>query len=170
VLGAHWLLVVSDLRDEAATTDEIGRVAMAARSAGVGLGVEYMDWTTPSDPLSAVRIAAAADCHVVVDVLHHYRVGAGLAQIRGVVDSGRLGWLQLCDASLVAPDDLLHEARHGRLAPGAGMLPLRDVVAELPAGVSISVEVQSDALARAMTVQERSAHLASSAQPYVRRR
>jgi hypothetical protein len=38
------------------------------------------------------------------------------------------------------------EARHGRLTPGTGILPLRALLARVPAAVTISVEVQSDDL------------------------
>ena len=63
-----------------------------------------------------------------------------------VVESGTLGWVQICDALLEPPADLIHEARHQRLAPGSGELPLAELLACLDADVTISVEVQNDAL------------------------
>ena len=102
---------------------------------------------------------------IVADVLHHHRVGAGVAELRALVDSGRLGWIQLCDAPQDAPADLLHEARHARLAPGSGALPLDELLAIVPAGIVRSVEVQSDAMA-AMSPSERAALLAAASQPW----
>jgi hypothetical protein len=56
--------------------------------------------------------------------------------------------VQLCDAPLPAPadGDLVHEARHGRLPPGAGELPLGELLECVPDGIVISVEVQSTVL------------------------
>ncbi len=150
-LGAAALLVVSDLADRAATVRALMGLTERCRRANVRVGLEYMAWTTPSAPLDAIDIADEVECEVLVDVLHHVRVGAGTDELDAIVESGRLGWVQLCDASVATPDgpsseSLLHEARHGRLAPGAGELPLRELLAHVPANIAISVEVQSDAL------------------------
>jgi hypothetical protein len=53
-----------------------------------------------------------------------------------------------CDASadMPAPTDtanLIREARTGRLLPGEGVLPLRDLVAALPAGLPLAIEAPS---------------------------
>jgi hypothetical protein len=39
---------------------------------------------------------------------------------------------------------IIKEARSGRLSPGRGALPLRDLLAELPDGTVLSVEVPMD--------------------------
>ena len=147
LLGAPFLLVVSDLADEGATIDALASVADSAAKSGVAIGLEYMAWTTPKTAIGAVRIAHAALCKIVVDVLHHHRNGGGPSELRTVVDAGLLGWVQLCDAPFGAPPDLLHEARHARLIPGHGALPLSALIAEIPRETTISVEVQSDELA-----------------------
>lgn len=150
--GAEALLVVSDLPDRAATVDRLADLSARCRRAGLRLGLEYMAWTTPAEPLDAIAIAEAVGCELLVDVLHHVRVGAGVAELDAVVESGRLGWVQLCDAPLAPPDGpfpaaWIHEARHARCPPGAGELPLAALVARLPPDVDVSVEVQSDELA-----------------------
>ncbi len=122
-----------------------------AEQHGVRVGLEYMAWTNPSAPVDAIDIADETGCVLLVDVLHHVRVGAGIDELDAIVESGRLGWVQLCDAPLASPagstlDSLIHEARHGRVPPGHGELPLRELLARLPADVTISVEVQSDTL------------------------
>ena len=38
-------------------------------------------------------------------------------------------------------DTSIQEARSGRLPPGQGTLPLRELIAELPSGTALSVEV-----------------------------
>jgi sugar phosphate isomerase/epimerase len=153
--GADRVLVVSDLADRGATSERLGRLAALARPLDLGVGVEYMVWTDPADPLAAVEVARDAGCVIVVDLLHHARVGAGVEELDAIVASGLLGWVQLCDAG-AAPTDvagpghdaLIEEARHRRLPPGHGALALRPLLDRLPPDVMISVEVQSDELLR----------------------
>jgi sugar phosphate isomerase/epimerase len=158
-LGAAHVLVVSDLPDERQTLEALGRVAERCRAGGLTAALEYMAWTTPDSSAGAVRMADAVDAVVVVDLLHHHRLGEGPEALRAVVRSGRLGWVQLCDAPAAAPPGgiaaLLDEARHHRLAPGTGGLPLTELLAAVPPGTPLSVEVQSDELAAACTPTER---------------
>ncbi len=144
-LGAAAVLVVSDV-GPARTVEEVGELAAASRARGLRLGLEYMAWTTPSRPDEAVAVARATGAAVVVDVLHHCRVGAGAAELAAVARSGVLGWVQICDAPGEPRRALVDEARHHRLAPGAGDLPLVELLAAVPPGTAISVEVQSDTL------------------------
>ncbi len=166
-VGARFVLVVSDLADDTAgrdrTVHQLGRVVERARATGVTVGLEYMAWTTPRRSADAVQMAAATGASVVVDVLHHTRLGEGVAELRAVVESGRLGWVQVCDAPLLAPVDLLDEARHHRLAPGEGALPLDLLLAVPDAGTVRSVEVQSDELAARLGPLERAAALYAAA-------
>jgi hypothetical protein len=49
----------------------------------------------------------------------------------------------ICDAVAAIPSesaDLIREARTGRLLPGEGALPLRDLVAALPPTIPLSIE------------------------------
>lgn len=150
-VGAGRLLVVSDLADRAATLSALAELVVRCEVDGIRVGLEYMAWTNPSTPLDAIDIAEATGCELLVDVLHHHRVGAGVDELDAIVDSGRLGWVQLCDAPLAPPKrprrrGLVHEARHARLLPGRGELPLTALLACLSADVTISIEVQSDEL------------------------
>jgi sugar phosphate isomerase/epimerase len=122
-----------------------------------------MAWTTPRRSVDAVAMAAATGAVVVVDLLHHTRLGEGASELRAVVASGRLGWVQVCDAPAAAPTDLLDEARHRRLPPGDGDLSLDALLAVVPAGVVRSVEVQSDAMAARLGPVERAAALYAAA-------
>ena len=149
-LGAASVLVVSDLADDAATVAQLAALAERCRAHGLRLGLEYMAWTNPCEPTAAVKMAQIAGCELVVDLLHHVRIGAGVVELDAIVAAGVLAWVQLCDAVLgiVRMDHaaLLHEARHTRLLPGEGTLPLRDLLRQVPADTVISVEVQSDQL------------------------
>jgi sugar phosphate isomerase/epimerase len=145
-VGAGFLLVVSDTSVRSDTIAGVAALVELARPHGVEIALEYMAWTDPAGPLDAVAIARETGCRVVVDLLHHVRVGADVADLRAVVESGTLGWLQVCDAPATCSDDLVHEARHRRLVPGDGALPLAELLACVGSEVTISVEVQSDDL------------------------
>jgi sugar phosphate isomerase/epimerase len=148
-LGIGRLLVVSDLAGLDDTARELELVVARAARHGVAVALEYMAWTTPSNPLDAIAVAERTGCTIVVDLLHHVRVGAGVDELTAVVESGRLGWVQLCDAPAPGPstsDGLVHEARHARLPPGEGELPLQRLLRHIPASTVFSIEVQSDVL------------------------
>jgi sugar phosphate isomerase/epimerase len=147
-LGARAVLAVSDDPDVGVSERLLAAFAERCRAAGLVPALEYMAWTTPSTPDLAAEVAATTGCVVVADLLHHHRVGAGPGELAGLAASGTLGWVQLCDAPTTAPADLVHEARHARLSPGRGELPLAELLAAVPADVAVSVEVQSDELSR----------------------
>lgn len=170
-LGARHLLVVSDLTDPSATHDALATVAERCRRAGLVAAIEYMAWTTPSDPAAAARLADRVGGVVVCDVLHHVRVGATPDDLTALVASGRLGWVQLCDASAEPPtstEALIHEARHGRLPPGDGELDLESLLGRLPGEVVLSVEVQSDDLIERYPPAQRAALLHERAVAVIR--
>lgn len=162
-VGARHLLVVSDVPDEALTRAEVERAVRRAGAVGVRVAVEYMAWTTPAAPGPARRLALDSGCVVVADLLHHVRVGAGPGALADLAGAGVLGWVQVCDAPGPAPADLVHEARHARLVPGEGALPLDGLLGVVPADVVWSVEVQSDTLARAVPLPERAQRLLAAA-------
>lgn len=170
VLGARWVLVVSDLRDVAETRDALAALAGQAGDVGVRLGLEYMAWTTPSSSAAALAMASDCDVDVVCDVLHHHRVGAGPEDVAALVNAGVLGWVQVCDASFAPPEGgtaaWLHEARHDRYPPGEGELPVNDALARVPFQVPFSVEVQSDRLKRTFDVVARARLLHDAAQAW----
>lgn len=143
--GAAHLLVVSDV-DEAATLSALADVSRRCHAAGLVPALEYMAWTCPAHPSHAAAMAAETGCVVVVDVLHHRRVGADADALADIVRRGVFGWLQLCDAPRSAPTDLVHEARHGRRPPGLGDLDVGDLLSAVPGGATVSIEVQSDEL------------------------
>lgn len=150
-IGAETVLVVSDHPDRTTTVTALAALARDCTARGLRLGLEYMAWTTPSTANDAIDVANEVGCELLVDVLHHVRVGAGVDELDAIVESGHLGWVQICDAPLARPrgsghESLIHEARHGRSLPGHGELPLRELVARLPTDVTISVEVQSEPL------------------------
>jgi len=151
-LGARFLLAVSHHDEQARTADELGTVADWCAGTGVTVALEPMRFTAVRTFAAAgelVRSLGRDDVVVLVDPLHLHRGGESPAdlQVRGAPP---IGYVQLCDAPLTppgAPDDLdalAHEARHGRLFPGEGELPLLDMLAAVPADLPCTVEVQND--------------------------
>ena len=145
-LGARFLLTVSAHADRASTTAELARLCSAARGGPTRIALEFMRFTRIGTFAEAIDVAPP-DAVVLVDALHLARSGGTPAELAGAA-ADRIGYLQLCDAPAAAPEDLASEARHHRLPPGAGELPLAGLVAGTPPGLPLSVEVQSDRLAR----------------------
>lgn len=159
-IGARHVLVVADVAERDLVEQELARIVAAATERGIGVGLEYMAWTTPSFVEDARYLADATGCTVVVDVLHHTRIGATADDIRRIVHDGRLGWVQICDAGRPV-EQLVHEARHLRRPPGTGQLPLEDLLSAVPSSTTFSIEVQSDDLAS--VEPETRAHLLTAA-------
>ncbi|CAB4871953.1 unannotated protein [freshwater metagenome] len=148
-LGARHLLAVSDIDDDGATTAALAELGEQARAVGVRLVVEFMRFTgirTLQHAYEIVEATGDPDIGVLVDPLHLARSGGHPAQLT-VVDRSRLAYVQLCDAPAEAPagglDALIEEARHHRLLPGSGELPLEELLQAVPL-VPISVEVHDD--------------------------
>ena len=156
------VLAVSDHDDLHHTIAALERLRDRAGEHGVEVVFEYMAWTTPSNVDDAYRVADATGCRVVVDVLHHHRVGGTLDDAATIIDSGHLAWLQLCDGPLIGPDTvdgIIFEARHARAVPGHGEFDLAGYLALVSEPSVISVEVQADARWSQMTPAARAAEL-----------
>ncbi|MEY3680810.1 MAG: hypothetical protein RL547_1423 [Actinomycetota bacterium] len=163
-LGARYVLAVSDLSEPGSGTTAPGSTAAGpsaldrsievfaalqqrADQAGLSIAVEYMAWTTPSDVAGALKVHQSTGCRIVVDLLHHARIGATASDLELLVRSGAIAWVQLCDAPAERrASSLVEEARHGRLVPGTGGLPLGDFLGVIPSTIDVSIEVQSDDL------------------------
>jgi sugar phosphate isomerase/epimerase len=166
-LGARYVLAVSDLPDMTSSVDGLTRLRHLALDHGVDVAIEYMAWTTPATLGDALRVHESTGCRIVVDALHHTRTGGSLEELVGL-DSA-VAWFQICDAPRRFPGggmaDLLNEARHGRMIPGTGGLPVSDVLAVLPSDVVVSIEVQSDELL-GVEPEERSRRLVDSVRQF----
>jgi sugar phosphate isomerase/epimerase len=144
-LGARRLSVSGDDADRDRLVERYGRLCDIAAEHGLGVDLEFMRFRivgTLPQALDIVQRADRANGRLLIDVLHLYRSG-GTAQMLADVPARWIGSVQLCDAPRQDPGDahIVEEAREGRLFPGEGELPLREVLAALPAGVAMSVEV-----------------------------
>jgi len=163
-LGAQFLLTVSQHEDETATVSDLQRLDEATRGLDVRVALEFMRFTavpTLGAALAMLDRAGTEGFVVLVDALHLYRSG-GSERDLAHVPGGRLGYVQVCDGPLVGPSrdaELSWEARHDRLAPGTGGLPLTDFLAAVAPGTPVSVEVQSDVMATQLSPTQRATHL-----------
>ena len=145
-LGAKRLNVCAEDWDRGALITLFGRLCDLAGAAGIGVDIECMAWRgidTPAKCLEVIDASGAPNAAFLVDALHLHRCG-GNARAVSAMPHSRVRSAQLCDAAAAAPaggEAMIREARGGRKIPGEGGLDLRSLVAALPAGTVISVEI-----------------------------
>jgi sugar phosphate isomerase/epimerase len=153
-LGAKHVLVMSAEPEEARTLERFGELCDRAAAYGLHVGLEFAVYTGVRTLAHAAQVIAKsgrANASVLIDALHFSRSG-GLPAHVAQVDPALLRYAQICDAGpdMPGPTDapaLIREARTGRLLPGEGVLPLKDLVAALPAGVPLAIEAPCRATA-----------------------
>jgi sugar phosphate isomerase/epimerase len=95
---------------------------------------------TPQDGLDLIA-TAGVDGRLVLDCVHIVRTGCTPEDVRAL-PAGRIGYLQLCDGpASLTPEEVGIEAMADRLYPGEGSFPLVDIVAAIPEGVPVGLEV-----------------------------
>jgi sugar phosphate isomerase/epimerase len=153
-LGATYVLVMSAEPEEARTLERFGELCDRAAPYGLRVALEFAIYTGVRTLAHAAEMVARckrSNASVLIDALHFSRSG-GLPAHVAQVDPALLRYVQICDAGpgMPAPTDtpaLIREARTGRLLPGEGVLPLKDLVAALPAGVPLAIEAPCRATA-----------------------
>jgi len=149
-LGAPNVLVVSTDPDERATAAKLAVLCRHARPAGIDISLEFMAFLAVPDLASALRVIRAANqpnARLLIDPIHLSRSG-GSPQDLAAVEPHYFAYAQFCDARAELPprDDnaaIREEALDGRLMPGEGTLPLRELLAALPTGLPLSIELRS---------------------------
>ena len=145
-LGASVVQVVVEDPDLARAQARFALLCEMARVRQLAIAVEYMRWRSLRSLAQAAAFVAGAsqpNAFLCLDCLHVSRCGDTTADV-AALPAGAVGYVQLCDASAQMPtttDQLLAEARNGRLFPGDGTLPLQDLLDALPADVPLSLEV-----------------------------
>jgi len=145
-LGAQRLSVCGEDPDRSRFVSTLAELCDLAATFGIGVDLECMAWRQVSsfpEAVPLVKEVGRPNCGALVDALHLSRTGGSPADIRAV-PSNLIGSAQLCDAPAEHPesqDAIIQEARSGRLPPGCGQQPLRELLAALPAHTAISVEV-----------------------------
>lgn len=145
-LGATRLAVTGDDADFGVVAEKMAALCDIAAGCGMAVDIEFMPFRPVrrlDDALEVVKRTGCSNAHVLVDALHFFRSVSDVFSLARA-DKRLIGSFQLCDAQLVAPTSeaaLAQEARTDRRLPGAGALPLRALVAAVPEGTPLGLEL-----------------------------
>jgi len=153
--GADYINVTGNDPDSDRFEQTLHMLADEAGALGIMPLIEPMAWKCLSSVPEAIRLATLVPhLGLQVDSLHFARLGCDPELLRSV-PARCLPYIQLSDAPAVAPSsaplDLQYEGRTARLLPGSGGLPLLDMLAAMPAGCPVAVEVPSQVARRTMS-------------------
>jgi len=149
-IGATEAIVVSSDADLGAVKKRFSALCEIGERVGINLCLEFLPIYQVNDLAKALEVLRDVDHprgKLLLDPLHVARAGATVAQI-AAIDQHLLTFAQFCDAPAQLPGErsfavLLEEAVDGRSTPGAGGLPLRELLAVLPANLPLSLELRS---------------------------
>jgi len=144
-IGARNLLIVSRGVPDDVFVERFGELCDLAAPHGIGCNLEFMAFMSICDLPQALGVLDVVDrptAGVLIDNLHLTRTGGTVGDI-AAVDPARLPYVQLCDATLTSPANLIVEALDERRTLGAGELPVGELVAALPGHTAISLEIRS---------------------------
>ena len=132
-IGARYALVIGDDPDWGRMCDNFGRFCDAAAGVGLSAALEapVNSRTVNTLPLALQLIADTGRDNAVIclDPLQYFRAGHGVDLLKGQ-DPRLFPYTQITDGL----------ATGGRSAIGEGAVPLRDMLAALPADVPLSLE------------------------------
>lgn len=154
-IGATEAIVVSSDPDEVAVCRRFAHLCELGERVGVNVCLEFLPIYAVRDLRSALRVIREVGHprgKLLIDPLHVARSGASLAEI-AAVPRELFTFAQFCDAAAEPPgeptlDVLREEAVNGRFTPGAGALPLHDLLKVLPDDLPLSLELRSRPLRR----------------------
>ncbi|MGE0668951.1 MAG: sugar phosphate isomerase/epimerase family protein [Sphingomonadales bacterium] len=151
-IGVGNALMVSSDPDMDATKRRFEELCRIADRYGINACFEFLPITeVKSLPagLDVVRSVGHPRGKILVDALHLARSGGHPDMLKGL-PADLFTYAQICDAPAKLPDmefnTILHEAVDGRLMPGEGELPVRELVEILPAGLPLVPEQRSKPL------------------------
>lgn len=150
-LKATEILVHGADPDETRLAESFARLCELAGKHGLRANIEPMPWVDVSTVKQAKRILKGTTGAVLVDAIHFYRADNTFDDLK----DAPMRYVQFCDAHAGRPSDMqeiIRQARGDRLLPGEGALDLRGLLAALPAGLPLSLEIP---LARKLEPLER---------------
>jgi sugar phosphate isomerase/epimerase len=171
-LGAGILLAHSYMPVDDKLIDFFARYCEYAAQSGIRIAVEYMRYSevkSLEEATAWLDRAAQPNTGYVFDPLHIDRTGGSFPALR-TVDPARIVFAQICDAKTQSGtptvEELLVEARTGRLPPGEGDLPLYEFLDALPPDVEIEYEVPTLG-DDAMSASDKALHAAQKMHDYL---
>jgi sugar phosphate isomerase/epimerase len=170
VLGARFVWTTGFDPDPARLADTFAILAETAGRLGLVLALEPVPYSHVRTLADANRIldrAPARSAAILLDLMHFVRGGGNAAELART-PAGRIGFVQICDgaAAQPAPHRLVDEARKGRLLPGEGAFPIREILAALRADVDLEIEVPHAGLAM-LPARERAIICANTIRMYL---
>lgn len=143
-LGALRINAISLEPDLARSHDQLAVLADMVVARGMVFTLEF----APPNAMATLPMALAAARHIgldkagiLLDAMHLFRSGGTVADVRAL-PAGALGYAQLCDVPAISPfATYMDEAMFNRRVPGAGDLPLADLLGALPADLEVGLEV-----------------------------
>lgn len=143
-LDARNVLVTGYDPDPLRTEDRFLQVCQRAGACGLGVILEpvsYSEINTLGRAAALAALAKSARVGLLVDVLHLYRSGGTVADIRAI-DPGLILHAQISDGPLrLDADKRIDESRWRRAIPGEGALPMLEFLRALPPGTPVGMEV-----------------------------
>lgn len=151
-LGARSLTVAQGFGAELdldRAAEDLAGVCDRAREHGLLVSVEFLPWSGIPSAVVAwdlVQRCGRANAMVLVDTWHWYRADADLDGLRSI-PGDRIGSVQLSDAPAEPAAELMQESMQARRMPGAGDIPLVEVIRtldEIGSIAPVGVEVFND--------------------------
>ncbi|WP_243076542.1 TIM barrel protein [Microbacterium sp. SS28] len=145
-LGARHVITQLPDADFARKTDRFAELCGLARPLGLTIDLEFPSWTETGDLAEAARVLRAADqpnAGMLVDLLHFARSRSSLDDLRELPREW-FHYAHVCDAPGEIPSttsELIHTARFERLFPGDGGLDMHGILAALPPGIPLALEI-----------------------------
>jgi len=140
--------------------DSLARLAELASEYSLDVALEFMGVSPACNSIAKaveyMRTVKKDNFGIAVDMLHMVRSGSTLSDLKSVSPEC-IKYAQLCDGkTLEVSSDYLDEALNGRLVPGEGCFPIKEILQALPSQVPLDVEVPSQAKqAQGITALER---------------
>ncbi len=159
-LGARTATaILSPNDDRADALAKYQRLCDMAAELNIRVNVEFFmssrSMTTLPDAIAFARDSGRANAGVTIDVLHLFRTGSSVANLKAM-DPDLIGAVQLSDGpSTIDHEGHVIEAGKERLAPGAGAFPLRAVLELIPPSVIVGIEVPQSSLIGKVAPEER---------------
>jgi sugar phosphate isomerase/epimerase len=150
-LGARHIIAAPYDPDLGRLAERFAALADLAGRYNLSVLLEFFPWTRVPDVRAANNILNAADrknTGILVDTLHVARSDSSLDDIAAIARD-RLPMVHVCDAKAgrsFTTEQLLHTARAERLPPGEGDINIADILARLPSGITIALEVPMQSL------------------------
>lgn len=153
-LGARHLITAPYDPDLTRLADRLGAIGDLAARYGLSPVLEFFPWTVVPDLGTALRVVEAAgpaEIGILVDMLHFNRSGSSVDDLDRIA-SRRLPFVHVCDAPVrdgYTTEELLYAGRVERLPPGEGGIDIKGILAHMPRGIPVALEVPMTAMTAA---------------------